>query len=291
MKESRLKMIAFTLALISMLTGCTKDKDLSGPEIAYSFFVAGHTYGSPTGSNFGVHPPLRKKFNFINRSSLDFGVFTGDIVRKATVQSWDSIDAELKLLNMPVYFAAGNHDVNDRMLFEQRYGPTYSRFIFNSDLHIILDPNLDEWNISGDQLDFLQSTVDSHAVAVKNVYVYFHQVLWWENENTFYKIKMNSTEGRADTINFWSEVEPLFHQLTNQVYMFAGDVGATATGGEVFYHNYDNITFVASGMGGYQRDNFIIVDVYEDGSTKFRLIALNTDLINGMGRLEEHGLK
>ena len=39
---------------------------------------------------------------------------------------------------------------------------------------------------------------------------------------------MNSINQRYNTINFWSEIEPLFNSIKSKVYMFAGDVGAFA---------------------------------------------------------------
>ena len=41
-------------------------------------------------------------------------------------------------------------------------------------------------------------------------------------------------------------------------------------------------------MGGGVRDNFIIVDVYNDDSVGFRLFHLNEDNINSLGKLEDY---
>jgi hypothetical protein len=115
--------------------------------------------------------------------------------------------------------------------------------------------------------------------------------LWWAPDNIFKNVNINSLDGRADTINYWDEVEPLFHLLPIPVYLFAGDVGASATGDEFMYYHYDNITLIASGMGGEVRDNFVIVDVYNDKTIHFRLIALNGDDINALGKLEDYRLE
>ena len=72
--------------------------------------------------------------------------------------------------------------------------------------------------------------------------------------------------------------------------MFAGDVGAFANGSEFMYHKYDNVTLVASGMGGEIRDNIVIIDVLEDKTTSFRLIALNGSEMNSLGKLEDYVL-
>ena len=189
---------------------------------------------------------------------------------------------------LPVYFAAGNHDITDRALYESRYGQSYYSFINHADLFIVLDPNIDAWNISGVQLAFLENVLNSEAQTANNIFVFFHQLLWWEPENIYQNVVLNSLAGRADTINFWSEIEPLFTELSNPVHLFAGDVGAFSTGSEFMFHQYDNITLIASGMGGNVRDNFVIIDVYEDGSVGYRLIALNDPDVTALGKLEDY---
>ena len=291
-------MINHTLKIISLLfvlliTACniqpSQDSDVS--PISYSFFIAGHTYGAPGVDNEGVHPPLKNKFDFIkNDQTLEFGVFTGDIVPTGTEQNWNEIDADVNALGLPIHFAVGNHDMTDRDLYESRYGQTYFSFVHQSDLFIVLDPNIDNWNISGDQLQFLQDVLISQSENVNNIFVFFHQLLWWEPDNIYQNIDMNSLAGRDDAINFWSEVEPLFNAISNQTFMFAGDVGAFNTGSEFMFDQYDNITLIASGMGGGVRDNIVVIDVHEDATVSYRLIALNGTEINTLGKLEDYTL-
>ena len=272
---------------------CDKNEDGTTEEspISYSFFIAGHTYGTPGVDNDGLHPAFKNKFDLIQSDGhIDFGVLTGDIVITGTEQNWNEVDNDIIDLGLPVYFAAGNHDVTDRTLFESRYGQTYYSFVHQSNLFIVLDPNIDGWNISGNQLDFLENVLNTEAQNVNNIFVFFHQLLWWEPDNIYQNVVLNSFSGRADTINFWNEIEPLFNELAKPVHMFAGDVGAYYTGSEFMYHQYENITLIASGMGGNVRDNFIIIDVHEDASVSYRLIALNAPDISALGDLEDYTL-
>ncbi|MDG2152934.1 MAG: metallophosphoesterase [Crocinitomicaceae bacterium] len=281
------------LSLVLVLFSCDKNEDGTTEEspISYSFFIAGHTYGSPGVDNDGLHPAFKNKFDLIQSDGhIGFGVLTGDIVITGTEQNWNEVDNDIIDLGLPVYFAAGNHDMTDRVLFESRYGQTYYSFVHQSDLFIVLDPNLDEWNISDDQLQFLENALNSEAQNVNNIFVFFHQVLWWEPDNIYQNVTLNSLAGRADTINFWNEIEPLFNGLSKPVHMFAGDVGAFNTGSEFMYHQYENITLIASGMGGNVRDNIIIIDVHEDASVSYRLIALNDPDINALGDLLDYEL-
>lgn len=113
--------------------------------VSYSFFVAGHTYGQPGINNVGFHPPFKQKSPYIqSRSEIEFGVLKVDIVSPfPNTQDWDEIDAEIDTLALLIYFAVGNHDMENRPLFESRYGITYFDFIYNNDLFIVLDPDID----------------------------------------------------------------------------------------------------------------------------------------------------
>jgi hypothetical protein len=252
--------------------------------VLFSFFVAGHTYGYN-----GFHPPFKQSFEYLqNRSEIEFGVLTGDIVSAfPKTQDWDKIDAELNELGIPVYFAVGNHDMENRPLFESRYGLTYYSFSFKKNLFIILDPNIDGWNISGDQLQFLQNTINHNASTVNNIYVFFHQILWKESNSMFDYIKWNSSAGLENPINFWAEIVPIFLKLDNQVTMFSGDLGASWST-NISYDRYGNITFIASGMGDEDGDNFIVVNIMEDGSSSYDLICMPDTISNCSGVLSDY---
>lgn len=242
----------------------------------FSFFVAGHTYGKAGKNNKGLHPPFVEMFDKLNNiDPLEFGVLTGDIVYQSTTEDWNEVDRDLAQLKVPIYFAVGNHDVLDRELFSQRYGKTYYSFRKENNLFLILDPNLDKWSISGDQLNFFRKEVK----AVKpddNIFIFSHQVIWWEPDNDFSNISINSESGRKDNPNFWSELAPLFTKLENPIYMFAGDVGAFSPGENksLYFGRYENIQFIASGMGGGIHDNIVLVDIFPD-KPEIKIIELN----------------
>lgn len=255
-------------------SSCKKDSETLPEKESYSFFVAGHTYGSPGTDNKGLHPPFEDKFDYINKRGIQLGILTGDIVNESTIKNWNEVDSVLKELEAKVHFAPGNHDVENRELYESRYGTTYYDFTYEDDLYIILDPNIDNWNILGVQLEYLKNLLESKSELHQHVFVFFHQLLWWDNNNKYKNFRPNSVEGRADTINFWTEIEPLFRKLENNVIMFSGDLGAADWSDNFMYDHYDNITIVSSGMGGYDGDNFIIVNVEKNSLISFEIIPL-----------------
>ena len=274
--------------LLQLAVSCVSARSQNCAE-TYSFFVAGHVYGAIGTNNIGVHPPFKEKFPYIqSRSEIEFGLFTGDIVSSnPTAQDWDEIDADVENLGIPVHFVAGNHEVRNLPLFKERYGDTYFDFTYNNDLFIILDPNIDGWSITGDQLAFLENVVSEKGPISDNVFVFFHQILWKDYDNEFNFITWNSNEGRVDPVNFWPTVIPIFESISNDVYMFAGDLGASWSS-EASYDRYHNITLISSGMGALEGDNFVVVNVDANNSVNYDLICLNGSDLFCLGELTDY---
>ena len=222
---------------------------------------------------------------------MNFGVLTGDMVFVSNDERWDSLENDLKVLEMPIHQAVGNHEVIlKREHYEKRYGKTYDAFIQNGDLFIFLDPLLDEWNISGEQLEFLKSTLSKNKSLNGNIFVFFHQLLWWSPDNKFKNVKPNWIGYRGESCNFDAVVLPLLKKTNLPVYMFAGDIGAYPNKNSFFYHKEKNITLIASGMGGGKKDNFLIIKVNEEKEVKIEMISLNGDDVNGLGKIQDYKL-
>ena len=222
--------------------------------IKYSFFVAGHSYGKPGKVQLGLYDQFKSKFNIINDDkNMKFGILTGDIVRQADKESWDAVDEDLKKIKVPVYFSRGNHDGNLNF-FKKRYGNTYQSFKKGKDIHIILDSNISEWNITGNQLNFLKENL-SNLTEVHNIFIYVHHIIWW-NESEYYIPYINSRDRMSKNLTFWSVLAPILRATKRPVFLFAGDVGAFDN--EKVHPKYqsysyikrDNLTLITSGMGG-----------------------------------------
>jgi hypothetical protein len=290
---SSIRLVSFLLLIF--LAACQDPGIVLPPPVPaqrlYSFFVAGHVYGSEGVNNPGVHPPFKAQFPMIRADSMIArGFFLGDMVYIPAPVEWDEVDADAASLEIPVHYVAGNHDLINRPLFEARYGNTYYAFTVRKDLFVVLDGNLDGWNISGDQYAFLRAQLDSLGKQVNHVFVFSHQLLWYEPDSTFRQAHPNSLSGRSATPNFWTEVSPLLQALPVEVYCFAGDVGAFPWWDAFMYYHYDNVHLIATGMGNEKTDNFVVVDVWDDGIVSFRLIALNGEDVDALGSLEAYAL-
>ncbi len=254
----------------------------------YSFFTAGHTYGTPGNAQYGLYPPFMDKLPMINGyENLELGCLTGDVVVHPTPEYWDAAQSDMEAFDMPLFIAAGNHDIGPE--FEARFGDYFFAFGHQGDLFITLVPSLGNWSITGDQKDFLVSTLDSLASASNHVFVFLHELIWWSPDSIFQNVVLNYIPYYPGSTNFWTEIEPLFRALPNQVVFYAGDLGCCTHVSPFMYHHYENITLVASGMGGGEKDNFIITDVFPD-TLIYHLVAINGDDPNALGELTDFSL-
>ena len=233
---------------------------------SYNFYIAGHTYGnSLKPDNKGLYPKFYEKLNTLNNSkAIDFIVLTGDVVQNSTIKSWNIVKKQLQDLGMKTYISPGSHDVGlgmdnaKRDIFKSMFGDTYFYFYHKKDLFIILDPNLDNGNISGRQLKFLNDLLETKEI-VNNIFVFSHQVIWASK----FRDSISPNNNYENETNFWPIIAPLFDTLREQIYFIAGDVGDKINGSELFCIENNNIKYIASGMGAGKRDNYLAVQITE----------------------------
>ncbi len=287
----QMKKFFYPAIAVLLLFSCRQERRESR---AYSFFVAGHLYGKPWKyNNDRPHKPFVDYIPEINSyPHIAFGIFTGDVVRKPEQSNFDTLVKDLSALKVPWYVAPGNHDMGNRELCERYFGDSshnyrpYREFAYRDDLFIILDGNLHHWNIKGKQLEFLKRTLQEKAGKSRNIFVFVHQLIFWDDDNEFKNIHLNWPPYTPDTTNYWGEVEPLLAATNKPVYLFSGDLGANKQATPYMYFKKGNITYIASGMGNMKNDNFIFVNVNRDGKVTFDLIALQGDP-HRLGKLED----
>lgn len=252
-------------------------------DTAYSFIVAGHAYGAHSGGNPGLHPAFLNSLNAGFDTGTCFFILTGDIVNQSTSESWEQVENELVNYGLPYYYVMGNHDANDigHQVFEDKFGGTWYAFNSHSELFIILNSTEEQRSISSDQISFLEEQISKAGDTIRNIFIFFHEVLWNSHEK-YVGVKSNS-RSRFDQIvnysNYWEEVHPLLLTLPEKkFYIIAGDVGGNPDAIAAFYDTWDNITLLASGMGEVTDENYLQVHVDDQDSVKFELVPLNSGL-------------
>ena len=257
------------------------------PEVQYSFFVAGHVYGNPITFGAGLHPPFVEMIPTINEMpKMVLGVFTGDVVPHSTPEYWDAAEETFSQLSMPFVIAPGNHDRNQEFL--NRFHTNYQSFTIQNDLFIVLSPKSSSWHIDSEQLTFVEETLETFGGDAERIFVFFHELMWWTPENQFGDVVINYLGNYPGPSNFYDDVLPLFEDYDVPVTWFAGDLGASKNVSAVMYHEQENHTYIASGMGGGEQDNIVIVEVLWDGTVRMNLYAINGDDPTALGTLQDH---
>ena len=264
-------------SITSSLNG--KILELAETPQEYSFLVVGHVYGS---SGYPA-PSFLANVNRFNAVDAQFFVLLGDIISSST---------ELKInrfkysvgdnLDMPIFNAPGNHDVEDRDLYTRHFGRTFFSFIYSTELYIFLDSELNNAQIEGEQLKFILNSLDKagHSDGIKNVFIFSHRLLWAiDNEPIDTIIPwVNGPSAHPETATSFKEyiLPKLFTLSDNKhIYLMSGDIGAKHSL-PLFYQKDPkrNITYVACGLGEPERDATIKVDITREGEVTFIPISL-----------------
>lgn len=267
------------IASILKLSSCSTESDnnIFSPqsyalpeEVGYTFFVAGHTYGNPMEFQYGLHPPFKTMIPQINAyPKLEFGILTGDVVPKPTVEYWDAAEADIDKFKVPIHIAPGNHDKSP--VYHERYPDPYE-FNYANDLFFILSPR--NWNIDGEQLAMVKSQIDSCKATVDNIFIFCHELIWWSPDNQFGDVEVNYRPHFPGSISYWDDFQPYLDSLNVPVYLIAGDIGASDQVDPFMYAKEDNIRYVASGMGSNIDDNMIFVEVTNDGVVELKMVGV-----------------
>ncbi|HHG85508.1 MAG TPA: hypothetical protein ENJ82_12245 [Bacteroidetes bacterium] len=292
------------LLLLAMLclSGCYDNDGVFSDQLIdhkpYKFFVAGHTYGHPVEAvdSVGLFPQFYRKLPAIAADkSIEFGVFTGDLVKYNEGFRYDSVVNQLARYNLEVYKVPGNHDTGVGRFYgnwHRYFGTSWYSFRRHSDLYLFLDPNLNYWQITDPQLEMIRTELQDLA-QVNNIFVFHHQILWWDSspDSLLHYTNPNSPEGRLDSlVNFWTDVIPMFRPLKQQVYFFAGDAGAWCWLRSMTYYQEENIHLLTSGMGCVKTANYLEVSVDESKKVSIRIVALGEDGEGALGTIWDHRL-
>ncbi|MDA3930909.1 MAG: metallophosphoesterase [Prolixibacteraceae bacterium] len=273
----KLKIIFFILFALQIETIFSQNL-----ESHYSFAVAGHAYGSHSGSNIGLHQPLINRLTTKRDSLIDFIVFTGDIVNQSTNASWNQVESDLELIGLPSYFVMGNHDQNTigYSVFTEKHGGTYYSFKRENELFVVLNSTQEQRSISREQIIFLENELVKSDSSIHSIFIFFHEILW--NSHEKYKDVLSNSRSRFNNIlnysNYWTDIHSLLIENGKDIYIIAGDVAGNEDAIPAFYDQWDNVHLIASGMGEVEEENYLKVNINSD-SVSFELIPLRDEIV------------
>jgi len=143
----------------------------------YRFIVAGDITG---GEEPGV---LAEAVLRINELSPDFVITVGDLIDGYTTDSlraekqWDDFLQVIGNLEMPFFFAAGNHDITNPLLediWNRRFGCLWYSFNVGSSLFIVINPaGNDNAGFDAGQLEYFKNRLENHNAGAP-VFIFMH---------------------------------------------------------------------------------------------------------------------
>lgn len=191
---------------------------------------------------------------------------TGDVVAHPTDTNWNTVKTELDSLGIPWYISPGNHDISHYM--DYYIQPTkYLSLRKNNALFLVLNTSKSGWTIDSTQLEFVKHEL-SLTDTVEQIFVFSHQ-LWWERHSpTEFKLdslRPNSMALYDGPSDFWQDAFPYFDSTGIETWFFAGDMGSHEILPSYYEDHHKKFHFYGSGMGGGIKDNYLRVEVYQNG--------------------------
>ena len=270
--------------LVLLLLGCQpKSIDTDPQEVSlnglalrtpdaksYQFLVIGHSYGAVEIDDGLPSQNLLNNLDKLKPINLSMLVSLGDMVMHSRADEFDLLDKNLlSALPFPIFNVPGNHDVEDRALYEKRFGKTYYTFRYGPARLIFLDTEIKTCQINTAQQEMLAKALakglrdrDTHSILI-----FLHKTLFFQNDYLFSRQKnwaMPNVWSCYNATNFKRIMEEKILPAAKKkpVYLFAGDVGAWGNLSPYYERREDiPLTMVMTGIGDQATDSGILVTV------------------------------
>ncbi|NOQ72170.1 MAG: hypothetical protein GQ574_09220 [Crocinitomix sp.] len=271
----------FSVSVYSQYKSPFNQNEIQTEGTQYSFIVSGHFYGD--GGNKSRFPvnTLLANLDWINGSNAVMLVCLGDLFKDVSNDIPNYQTSLFDKLEMPLVNAVGNHDLTDN-IYQDNFGKTAFSFQINQDVHIVLDTERDNGDITGEQLDLLKDakTKVNNGV-IQNVFIYTHRTIWKEAYSEMDGIFEDNTQSIGGT-NYESEVLPILKEMGEKVhvYLFSGSLGTAPASFFHFYDKENNVKIIATAIRGLPRDAMLEVMVNEMGEASFTTKSLTGEKLD-----------
>jgi hypothetical protein len=251
----------------------------------YSFIVSGHFYGQSTNQSTFPAATLLANIDTLNKLHPSFLMSLGDMFMDVD----DTYLNHYKLsffdkIKFPLFNAVGNHDISNGNRYEKEFGKSYFSFNIASELYIVLNTELNDGSIKGEQYSFLESILKDaeENKSIKNIFVFSHRPIWAEKMDKYSKLFLENTRTAIGSNNFLDEVIPLFVPLKerNMFWLSGSMAGGPAS---FFYDKNDEvgITFIQTAIRDTPRDAMLLVNV-KAGQVSFEGLSLTNQKLNSI---------
>lgn len=236
----------------------------------YSILISGHFHGSSKNTSGFPAVTLTRNINTINNSGALLLFSLGDLFLDVKNDIPNYKSSFIDKLEMPLFNAPGNHDISGD-IYERNFGRTFFSFRIKSELFIVLNTELDDGSIEGEQLSMLKDALNEMK-GIKNVFVFSHRLIWAEQHPKMIKLFTDNTRS-SNGNNFRSEILPMFQKLNRKIniYFFGGSLGNAPA--PFFYHKEKNIFYIATAIRDTPKDAFLKLDI-KNGDVKLSAFPL-----------------
>ena len=152
---------------------------------------------------------LAEAIDKLNLLQPEFIVSVGDLIDGYTEDStvwykqWTELDSLVNQLEMPFYYAPGNHDVSNELLtaaWHKRHGSDYYHFVHKDVLFVILNTDeIKNGGISKQQQDYVKKALSDNK-EVRWTLVIMHRPLWSYDDQAGYEEIEEALKNRNHTV-------------------------------------------------------------------------------------------
>lgn len=241
----------------------------------YSFIVSGHFHGASTNLSTFPASTLLANIDILNALHPKFLMSLGDMFLDVNESYLEHYKRSLfEKLKMPLLNAVGNHDLSNGNMYEKVFGQTYFSFTDHSELFIVLNTELNDGSIKGEQFKFLKTTLTkAKSDRIKNIFIFSHRPVWAEENSKYSRLFEGNTRSQFGSPNFEKEIRPLLENSEAKIFWVSGSL---AGGPASFFYDKDeksSVTFMQTAIRDLPRDAVLQINV-NDGNISFKGISL-----------------
>ncbi|MBK6882586.1 MAG: metallophosphoesterase [Flavobacteriales bacterium] len=232
---------------------------------AYRLLIGGHFHGASSNVSGFPAATVLAGLDRINATRANAFLSTGDLFLDPDRDSARYVRSFFTKLDLPLFNAPGNHDLEGKAFREDARYPQVLRI--GQDRIILLDTEKGDSRLKGAQLDVLRTLADSaghweHA----RVFIISHRPIWAEENARYSELFAGNTRSLLGT-NFNADVLPLLQRIAEhvQVFWISGSMAGRAPSSIFFQPEAENITYIQCAVRDELRDALLIADVSPAG--------------------------
>ena len=233
-------------------------------------------------SHFKIKPTpfISPQISNIDLKKYQVVMLGGDLADSTTkdVQAMEYLDSIFDFSNENTLWSVGNHDfAGDTALIQEFTGREhYFARTKNGVCFLVLDTQMDSSNIVKEQLDFVDSLLDTIQKST-HLIVLHHKLIWLYNNPTFNADSINKVSNAhlgncnycLNPNNFNKHIYPKLKKLQKkgiQVICIGGDVGKKVK--EFEHITADGVVFLGSGIEENDAKNKVLIFNHDLNSKK-----------------------